>query len=117
MFNAHHIHLDKDYTTNVEGYPGTSRSLHRRDSQMLTNAVMIERLVHGPLTAMMLLETLAFNYPMAHIKEFEYRATNPIYVNKELTLNGAWLDSTTAKVWCVDDQGVVGMRGTIKTAA
>ncbi|KAJ2920657.1 hypothetical protein H1R20_g16435, partial [Candolleomyces eurysporus] len=26
MFNAHHIHLDKDYTTNVEGYPGTSRT-------------------------------------------------------------------------------------------
>ncbi|RXW20903.1 hypothetical protein EST38_g4972 [Candolleomyces aberdarensis] len=97
MFNAHHIHLDKDYTTNVEGYP--------------------ERLVHGPLTAMMLLETLTFNYPMAHIKEFEYRATNPMYVDRELTLNGTWVDETTAKVWCVDDEGVVGMRGTIKTAA
>ncbi|KAF6765240.1 hypothetical protein DFP72DRAFT_799475 [Ephemerocybe angulata] len=97
MFNAHHIHLDKEYTTKVEGYP--------------------ERLVHGPLTAMMLLEAMTFNYPLAHLKEFEYRATNPMYVNRELTINGSWVDEATAKVWCVDDRGVVGMRGTITTAA
>lgn len=69
------------------------------------------------MTAMMLLEVLVFNYPMAHIKEFEYRATNPLYVNRDLTIKGSWLDSTTAKVWCEDDQGTVGMRGTIKIAA
>ncbi|TFK29974.1 hypothetical protein FA15DRAFT_580890 [Coprinopsis marcescibilis] len=96
MFNAHHIHLDKDYTTRVEGYP--------------------ERLVHGPMTAMMLLETVGFHYPMAHIKEFEYRATNPMYVNRKLTIHGAWLDESVAKIWCVDDEGAVGMVGKITLA-
>ncbi|KAH6918535.1 hypothetical protein BKA70DRAFT_1247462 [Coprinopsis sp. MPI-PUGE-AT-0042] len=93
MFNAHHIHLDKDYTTRVEGYP--------------------ERLVHGPLTAMMLLEAVNFHNPLVHIKEFEYRATNPLYVNRLLTINGTWIDQARAKVWCVDDEGAVGMTGLV----
>lgn len=93
MFNAHHIHLDKDYTTRVEGYP--------------------ERLVHGPMTAMMLLEVVNFHNPLVHIKEFEYRATNPLYVNRLLTINGTWIDRARARVWCVDDEGGVGMTGLV----
>ncbi|EFI28367.1 hypothetical protein CC1G_13901 [Coprinopsis cinerea okayama7 len=96
MFNAHHIHLDKDYTTRVEGYP--------------------ERLVHGPLTATMLLETVNFHNPLVHLKEFEYRATNPMYVNRVLTINGTWIGPSKAKVWCVDDEGAVGMVGLVTTA-
>lgn len=76
----------------------------------------LERLVHGPMTAMMLLETVNFHNPLAHIKEFEYRATNPMYVGRELTINGTWLDSIRAKVWCVDDQGAVGMHGVVTVA-
>lgn len=76
-----------------------------------------ERLVHGPFTALMLLESLAFNYPMTHMKEFEYRATNPLYVNRRLTIHGSWVDATTAKMWCVDERGVIGMVGTVSIAA
>ena len=40
-FNAHRIHYDREYATNVEGYPGL--------------------VVHGPLTAVLLLELVRRN--------------------------------------------------------
>ncbi|PPQ84075.1 hypothetical protein CVT26_013156, partial [Gymnopilus dilepis] len=50
MFNAHHIHLDKEYCQREEGYP--------------------ERVVHGPLTAQMLLETTLFHFPGLKLSRF-----------------------------------------------
>lgn len=94
-FNGHYIHLDKDYA-HAEGYP--------------------ERLVHGPLTALLLLDTTVFHYPDLHLKSFEYRALNPMVVNKEVTIHGAWETSTQEKaltVWAIDEDNVVGMRGRI----
>ncbi|KAG6334831.1 hypothetical protein ID866_4253 [Astraeus odoratus] len=61
-FNAHYIHLDKDFAQKSEGYP--------------------ERLVHGPLTALMLLEALLFNRPELQLRTFSYRARNPLVVNR-----------------------------------
>ena len=89
MWNAHHIHLDKEYCQKVEGYP--------------------ERLVHGPLTATMLLEAVNFHHPGVKIAKFQYRATNPLFVNDALTINGKWTDKNTIKVWCQDSKGIVGM--------
>ncbi|KAJ7046825.1 hypothetical protein C8F04DRAFT_211125 [Mycena alexandri] len=94
MFNAHLIHLDKDWTQSRRGYP--------------------ERLVHGPLTALMLLEVTKFHKPTAQLTYFEYRARNPVIVDEPMTINGAWVDEHTATVWCVNEAGVVGMTGTIK---
>ncbi|KAJ7905521.1 hypothetical protein B0H14DRAFT_2660601 [Mycena olivaceomarginata] len=94
MFNAHLIHLDKDWAQSSRGYP--------------------ERLVHGPLTALMLLEVTKFHKPTAQIAHFEYRARNPVIVNTPMTINGVWVDEHTATVWCQDAAGVVGMTGTIK---
>ncbi|KAJ6502525.1 hypothetical protein C8R45DRAFT_976875 [Mycena sanguinolenta] len=94
MFNAHLIHLDKDWAQSSRGYP--------------------ERLVHGPLTALMLLEVTKFDKPTAQIAHFEYRARNPVIVNKPMTINGVWIDEHTATVWCEDDAGIVGMTGTVK---
>ncbi|KAG6866949.1 hypothetical protein C0991_003865 [Blastosporella zonata] len=85
MFNAHSVHLDLAYTQK-EGYP--------------------ERLVHGPLTATMLLETAIFHNPGVQISSFEYRARNPIIVNRESTIHGAWNGNTSIKLWCVDEDGV-----------
>ncbi|KAJ7582659.1 hypothetical protein C8J56DRAFT_955398 [Mycena floridula] len=93
-FNAHHIHLDKDYATRSEGYP--------------------ERLVHGPLTALMLLETVMKAEPGFLLTKFVYRATNPMIVNKSITICGHWKDEgKTAELWCLDEDGVVGMTGNI----
>ncbi|KIP09564.1 hypothetical protein PHLGIDRAFT_28924 [Phlebiopsis gigantea 11061_1 CR5-6] len=95
-FNGHYIHLDKDYA-NSEGYS--------------------ERLVHGPLTALMLLDATIFHNPEVKPKTFEYRALNPLVVNKGITIHGAWdrasADGKALLVWAVDDEDVVGMSGRI----
>ncbi|KAF8654170.1 hypothetical protein AX16_003699 [Volvariella volvacea WC 439] len=91
-FNAHHIHLDKDYAQRAEGYP--------------------ERLVHGPLTALMLLETAIYHHPNVSLSSFEYRAQNPLVVGRELTMYGKWLDEKKISLWC-QDGGVVGMTGVV----
>ena len=75
--------------------------------------------VHGPLTAMMLVE----NYLVSGKNEagmpisFDYRARNPAFVNKRQHLRGTF-DETgrTAFVWSEDDAGVVGMTGTLEFA-
>ena len=79
-----------------------------------------ERLVHGPLTALMLLDTTAFHYPEVKPKAFEYRALNPLVVNKGITIHGAWDRASAGDssrkallVWAVDDENVVGMSGRI----
>ncbi|KAH9079549.1 hypothetical protein EDB83DRAFT_2503964 [Lactarius deliciosus] len=92
-FNGHHIHLDCDYARESEGYP--------------------ERLVHGPLTALMLLETLAHHHPEAQINSFEYRALNPVVVNEELTFNGTWSSPKEITLWVQSGAGVVGMKGKV----
>ena len=74
---------------------------------------LTERLVHGPLTALMLLETMAYNFPPARPVYFEYRARNPLVVGKACTINGAWHDKRTALLWCVNEDGVVGMTGSV----
>ncbi|KZP19442.1 hypothetical protein FIBSPDRAFT_920084 [Athelia psychrophila] len=92
-FNGHHIHLDREYAQKVEGYP--------------------ERLVHGPLTALMLLETTQFYNPDAKFAHFEYRARNPVVINSALTIHGAWRSESSVELWTVDEQGTIGMTGSI----
>jgi len=93
-FNGHHIHLDKEYAQSKEGYP--------------------ERLVHGPLTALLLLETTMLQKPEAKFAHFEYRARNPIIVNQPMTIAGVWNDEYSAFLWAVNDKGTVGMTGEIQ---
>ncbi|KAG0707702.1 hypothetical protein DFH29DRAFT_979646 [Suillus ampliporus] len=93
-FNGHHIHIDKDYAQKVEGYP--------------------ERLVHGPLTALMLLESLIHHRPSAQLRNFTYRAHNPIFVNCAATIHGAIVAKDKAELWCENDEGVVGMTGVVQ---
>ncbi|EIW85149.1 hypothetical protein CONPUDRAFT_117715 [Coniophora puteana RWD-64-598 SS2] len=92
-FNGHHIHLDKDYAQKYEGYP--------------------ERLVHGPLTALMLLEVANFHNPAREPEFFEYRARNPVIVDRPMTFYGAWTSQSRLDLWCADDDGTVGMTGYI----
>ncbi|KAF8166627.1 hypothetical protein K438DRAFT_1685540 [Mycena galopus ATCC 62051] len=96
-FNGHYIHLDQDYAQSKEGYP--------------------ERLVHGPLTALMLLETTLLQKPNAKFARFEYRARNPIIVNRPMTIAGLWNDEHSVSLWVINDEGVVGMTGEIQLAS
>ncbi|OSX65293.1 hypothetical protein POSPLADRAFT_1044689 [Postia placenta MAD-698-R-SB12] len=95
-FNGHYIHLDREYAQTSEGYP--------------------ERLVHGPLTALMLLEAYAMQWPSVAIKSFTYRAINPLIVNKPISIYGAEQGNAMMYVWAEDTETkVVGMVGTITT--
>jgi 3-methylfumaryl-CoA hydratase len=63
-FNSHRIHYDQDYAQRVEGYA--------------------ERLVHGPLTALLLAEQLRATG--RHARRFEFRARSPLLVNEPIEL-------------------------------
>ncbi|MSP82029.1 MAG: acyl-CoA dehydrogenase [Alphaproteobacteria bacterium] len=87
-FNAHRIHYDAPYATSAEGYPAL--------------------VVHGPLTALLLLDLLRRHDPRP-IRRFDYRATRPLYVDRPMSLNGAPLDATKILLWAEDDGGTVAM--------
>lgn len=75
--------------------------------------ILVERLVHGPLTALMLLETVKFHNRQVKIRSFEYRARNPVIVNRPMTIHGLWLDETLVDLWTIDSEGAVGMTGQV----
>jgi 3-methylfumaryl-CoA hydratase len=66
-FNAHLIHFDQLYTQREEGYP--------------------ERVVHGPLVAVVLARLLALNQ-VDRFQRFEFRARSPLYVNRPIHFVG-----------------------------
>ena len=72
-----------------------------------------ERLLQGPFLALMLLEVLQHHKPGLQLRAFEYRAHNPVFVNCNSTIHGALTSENKAVVWCVDDDGVVGMTSNI----
>lgn len=57
-FNAHRIHYDRPYAMNEEGYPGL--------------------VVHGPLTAVMLLELVRSN-STRRVEKFSFRGMAPLF--------------------------------------
>jgi 3-methylfumaryl-CoA hydratase len=66
-FNAHRIHYDRGYTEEVEGYPGL--------------------LVHGPLTASLLLDTAAAKFGAGRIGSASFRAAAPAICGQTLTIH------------------------------
>ena len=58
-FNAHRIHYDRRYCTEVEHYPGL--------------------VVHGPLLATLLLDLLRRQLPEARVRRFAFRAVSPLF--------------------------------------
>ncbi|MDE2793490.1 MAG: MaoC family dehydratase N-terminal domain-containing protein [Gemmatimonadota bacterium] len=65
--NAHRIHYDHPYATDEEGYP--------------------DLLVHGPLTALLLLDA-AERHGAGQVTRFRYRALAPLFVGRRITLVG-----------------------------
>jgi len=66
-FNSHLIHFDQLYTQRAEGYP--------------------ERVVHGPLVAIVLARLLTLNR-VERFGRFEFRARSPLYVNQLVQFKG-----------------------------
>lgn len=88
-FNAHRIHYDRRYATEVEGYPGL--------------------VIHGPLQAILLLELLrgVLTKPLV---AFKYRLLRPLFDCARISVNGA-RTGKDIQVWTADAAGNVGLLG------
>ncbi|KZS92472.1 hypothetical protein SISNIDRAFT_455673 [Sistotremastrum niveocremeum HHB9708] len=95
-YNAHKIHLDKEYAREEEGLEGLA--------------------VHGPLTALMLLELATLKCckdQRQRIRSFSYKATNPLIADELCELKGAVTSRKKGvqmvQLWATNPRGVVGM--------
>ena len=94
-FNSHRIHYDAAYATEVEGYAGL--------------------VVHGPLTALHLLE-LAANHGLTDPGSFGFRATAPAICGTELILRGS-PGSHGADLAAYTSEGLLVMTATVEHRA
>lgn len=94
-FNGHRIHYDQPYVTEVEGYPGL--------------------IVHGPLTATLLLDLLRRERPDAVLASVTFRARRPLYSGARLTVEGAPNDGG-CRLWACDPSGAVAMTAAVTFA-
>ncbi len=92
-FNGHRIHYDRRYVTETEGYPGL--------------------IVHGPLIATLLLESLRAQMPQADIAHYEFRAVRPLFDINPFSICGEPLpDGKSFHLWARDHEGWLAMDAT-----
>ena len=87
-FNGHRIHYDRQYVTEVEGYPGL--------------------IVHGPLIATLLMDLVRRNAPDAQVAAFRFKAVRPTFDLHPFKVHGR-RDGNTVKLWAQDDEGWLTM--------
>ncbi|KAH7390461.1 hypothetical protein BKA66DRAFT_439776 [Pyrenochaeta sp. MPI-SDFR-AT-0127] len=103
-FNAHLIHLDRDFARNVEGH----RNL----------------LVHGPLSLTIILQAIS-GYLNTHTQgrqvlgSIEYRNLAPLYCDEQMRVCGmekkTLQDGSIYDVWIEGPTGGVAVKGTVRT--
>ena len=91
-FNAHRIHYDRPYVTDVEGYPGL--------------------IVHGPLIATLLLDLLKRERPDAQIRRFEFKGVSPLFDLHPFAVCGRADDQRRFALWARNHEGQLAMRAT-----
>ena len=90
-FNSHRIHYDYPYATKVEGYPGL--------------------VVHGPLTATLLVDLFRRNVAQARLRTFSFRALKPLFDTAAFDTCGLPDEKgRAARLWTRDDAGAVTMQ-------
>jgi 3-methylfumaryl-CoA hydratase len=90
-FNAHRIHFDRRYSTDVEHYPGL--------------------VVHGPLIATLLLDLLRRSLPGAQVKRFVFRAVSPLFDTAPFSVCGR-PEGDTVRLWARSSTGALAMDST-----
>lgn len=91
-FNAHRIHYDVDFCRQHEGYP--------------------DLVVHGPLTATLLLDLFQRNHPQAQITHFTYRGLSPLFHPHPFTANGM----AAGDLWAANHEDGLAMSATVQVA-
>lgn len=85
-FNAHRIHYDLPYATQVEGYP--------------------DLVVHGPLIATLLMELLVEHAAGRKISDYAFKAVRPTFAANVLHVHGKPADDgRTVELWATDHEG------------
>jgi 3-methylfumaryl-CoA hydratase len=85
-FNAHRIHYDYRYATEIEGYPGL--------------------VVHGPLIATLLIDVIRRQMPQARIAQFRFRAVSALFDTGPFSVCGKpENDAKTISLWARDECG------------
>ncbi len=85
-FNAHRIHYDYRYATEIEGYPGL--------------------VVHGSLIATLLIDVVRCQMPQARIAEFRFRAVSALFDTGPFSVCGRpERDAKTISLWARDKSG------------
>jgi 3-methylfumaryl-CoA hydratase len=87
-FNAHRIHYDRRYATEVEGYPGL--------------------VVHGPFIATVLMDLLRRHQPDASVARFSFRAVSPLFDTGPFTVCGK-AEGKAITLWAKDAAGNLAM--------
>ena len=96
-FNAHRIHYDRRYATEVGGYPGL--------------------VVHGPLIATLLLDLMRRNLPGATVEGFSFRAVSPLFDTAPFVVCGKpESDGKTVSLWAKDAAGRLATTATATRA-
>jgi 3-methylfumaryl-CoA hydratase len=96
-FNGHRIHYDRDYTRDIEGYPGL--------------------IVHGPLLATLMMEEARTALPDRKIEAFQFRAQAPVFDTMQPAIAGRLVAGTDqADVWVERPDGLLAMNGHVKLA-
>jgi len=98
-FNAHRIHYDLPWATNVEG--------HR------------DVVVHGPLNLISMLDMWrdekGSREDVSYPKQIEYRATSPVYAEEgyRIMMDPTTVENGKSELSAVSDDGTVCMKGSI----
>ncbi|TWD78065.1 3-methylfumaryl-CoA hydratase [Variovorax beijingensis] len=92
-FNGHRIHYDRQYVTQVEGYPSL--------------------IVHGPLIATLLMDLLRRQLPDADVASFRFKAVRPTFDLNAFHVSGQpQADGKTIRLWASDHEGWLTMDAT-----
>ncbi len=91
-FNSHRIHYDRNYAMNEEGYAGL--------------------VVHGPLSATLLLDLVRSELPDAEIAHYDYRAVRPLIDGNAFKIQGCRSDEGL-NLWVVDHEGAMTMQAKV----
>ncbi|EEA04055.1 conserved hypothetical protein [Burkholderia sp. H160] len=92
--NGHRIHYDRPYATGEEGYEGL--------------------VVHGPLLATLLMDSLRSELPGARVEAFSFRAIKPVVDTSPFYVCGKRDESDPSKVslWIAGSDGSLRMEAT-----
>ena len=91
-FNGHRIHYDLDYCRNVEGYP--------------------DLVVHGPLSATLLLDLASQDVASEMIHRFDFRAVSPLFADRPFTIN--LKGDNELSLWATNPDGFLAVDACVK---